>query len=385
VGGLARPSFVDLNGDGDLDAFIGTSEGHVFFARNNGTITSPGFAAGSMDPFGLGDVGAYSAPVLCDLDGDGDAEALVGNEDGDTIFFENIRGPVPNPIFAKPVTHPFGLGSFGGYVAPALADIDGDGDIDMLAGNDLGQLVLSPNVGTATSPDFTTPVVNPFGLSYVGLYNLPAFGDIDGDGDLDVFVGQKALYLERNTGTATSPAFAAASALPFALGADVYHVAPRLVDIDGDGDLDAFLGSSYEAIYVFANTGTATSAAFAAGVASPGFGSVEAYSSPDLVDLDGDGDLDALIGGASGQVTFFRNTGTRTSPAFATGVVGAFGFQVGTVGVPATADIDGDGALDVFIGQGQGNVSFFRNLTRRLLFEDDFESGDLSGWSSHVP
>src|SRR5512139_1806452 len=78
---------------------------------------------------GLTDVGESASPTLVDIDNDGDKDAFIGNFDGDTLYFQNI-GSVVSPTFAAPVTNPFGLTAVEYHAAPTFADIDGDGDKD---------------------------------------------------------------------------------------------------------------------------------------------------------------------------------------------------------------------------------------------------------------
>ena len=89
VGGNPHPAFVDIDNDGDLDAFIGDGDGDTFFFRNTGSASSPAFAAPIVNPFGLADVGNYSYTAFVDIDCDGDPDAFIGNSAGDTFYFEN--------------------------------------------------------------------------------------------------------------------------------------------------------------------------------------------------------------------------------------------------------------------------------------------------------
>jgi len=364
VGSASIPTFADLDGDGDLDAFIGELGGDTFYFENTGSSVSPLFAVVSANPFGLTNVGSSSEPTFADLDGDGDLDAFVGEYTGDTIYFEN-SGTSTSPAFAAASANPFGLSSVLVAGAPSFADLDGDGDLDAFIGELYGALNLFENTGSATSPAFLFNGTDPFGLVDVGNSNVPAFSDIDGDGDVDALIGDAGgltFYFE-NTGTATSPAFAAASANPFSLTDVGSSSMPTFADLDGDGDLDAFIGEYFGTVQFFENTGTVTSPAFAAALANPfGLADVGFRSAPTFADLDGDGDLDAFIGENSGDTFYFENTGTSTSPAFAAVSADPFGLAgVGFRGVPTFTDVDGDGDLDAFIGESNGTSFYFQN------------------------
>ncbi|WP_414579690.1 cadherin-like domain-containing protein, partial [Anabaena sp. CCY 9402-a] len=127
-------------------------------------------------------------PTLADIDNDGDLDAFVGNNLGNTLFYRNT-GTAAAPTFTPEATNPFGLTNVGSYAAPTFADIDGDGDLDAFVGNNLGNTLFYRNTGTAAVPTFTPEATNPFGLTNVGFSATPTFADIDGDGDLDAFVG----------------------------------------------------------------------------------------------------------------------------------------------------------------------------------------------------
>jgi hypothetical protein len=251
VGAYSSPAFADLDGDGDLDAFVGKRDGQIVFFRNTGSATGPAFGSSSLGPFGLSDVGDYATPTFADLDADGLLDALVGTQAGSSVYFHNT-GAAGSPLFAPPSNNPFGLGNVNLDASPTFADLDGDGDLDVLVGDRLGQTTFFRNTGSPTSPAFSSPSSDPFGLSDVGFNAQPALADLDGDGDLDAFVGNaegNTAYFE-NTGTAVSPLFAVSSLDPFGLADVGWEAAPTFADLDGDGDLDAFIGNYFgETIY----------------------------------------------------------------------------------------------------------------------------------------
>ena len=150
-------------------------------------MSDPIFSFTSTNPYGMSNVGAYASPTLVDIDGDGDLDAFVGNYDGNTLFFRNA-GTDSNPVFATANTNPFGLTDVGGRASPTFADIDNDGDLDAFVGEKLGDILFFRNTGTVNNPVFAAANTNPFGLSNVDFYINPALVDIDGDGDLDAFV-----------------------------------------------------------------------------------------------------------------------------------------------------------------------------------------------------
>jgi hypothetical protein len=364
VGLLAVPALADIDGDGDLDLFSGSFAGDIQFFENTGSASAPAFGAASTGAFGISSVPAYSAPSFADLDGDGDLDALVGELEGHVVLFPNT-GTATAPAFGAGSSDPFGLPALIGIVVPNFVDIDGDGDLDALSGTAFGNTVFSENAGTATNPAFVGDVGSPFGLVAQPLAARPGFADLDADGDLDAVIGDisGALLFYRNSGTRAEPAFRPASQA-FGL-ASVSQGAPDLGDLDGDGDLDVLSGASDGSLGFSENTGTKTSPRFAASTPSPfGLASAGAYSTPAFGDLDGDGDLDLLVGDATGAgfLLFFENTGTAAAPAF--GAAQTDPFCAGSLGdrpSPAFLDLDEDGDLDLMIGYDDGRLDFCRN------------------------
>jgi hypothetical protein len=288
---------------------------------------------------------------------------------------------VADPIFAPAVTAPFGLPQF----LNTIVDIDGNGTLDAFAHTNLpSSALVYKNIGTNTSPVFAPAEVNPFGLTNGNGFYI--FADIDGNGTLDALsaVGDGSTLVYKNTGTTTNPAFADATTIPGLTSAGLSRP-PALVDIDGNGTLDAFVSKQNGDLLFFKNTGTTSDPAFAAPVTNPfGLTNQGGFSTPTFVDVDGEGTLDAVITSGTGDTVFFRNTGTISAPAFAPAVVNPFGLTGGTLITPRTiVDLDDNGTLDALFSTGNGDTLFFKNTalapkeTTRTDFNGDGKSDIL--------
>jgi hypothetical protein len=307
----------DVDGDGDMDALISYADKNSTLILNDGkgkfTLSDQGFKPGSGAAFG-------------DLNGDKSLDIFFTEETSNEVWLNDGKG-----IFSK---------SDQKLVSPesssvALGDLDGDGDLDAFVTNWNGypdQVFL--NHGNGNFTDSGQKLGNWFGTAV-------SLGDVDLDGDLDALVannGEKSdnapvLWLNDGTGVFTD----STQRLGFT---NAY--AAVLGDLDGDGDLDAFIANSshngaHPADKVWLNDGK--------GVFSDSGQNLGALYSMTvaLADLDGDGDLDVVTGSWKTGPKIWLNDGKGT---FSDSKIKLNSLNISGV---AIADMDGDDDLDMFV------------------------------------
>ncbi len=258
------------------------------------------------------------------------------------------------------------------WSVPAIADLDDDGDLDMLLGNGR-EIAYYRNDGNAYAPQWTFVTG-----SYADIYIqndcvAPALADVDADSDYDLIITACGgnVYLYRNEGTPQTPdwTFVTDSYVPVPLSG-CSHI-PTLADMDADGDLDFFLDSCDWIAHYFENTGTAANASYQLSIydfvnTAVGLNWYGNYIATQDIDLDGD--LDVLASDASGYLAFLRNTGNAVSPQWSLVTTQFPGlYTEHTLDMqyifPFFADIDGDGQNEVVMGDVDGYLSLFENTS----------------------
>ncbi len=289
----------------------------LIFAFGNARADLPIYAVetGAANPFDGIDVGGFATPALADLDADGDLDFLAGERNGAFFYFENAGTSQSASFIARTgAENPLDGALVDEYSWPAFADLDADGDYDLVSGEHFG-LPYFENTGTATDPVYVarTGAADPFDAIDALSNPAPGFADLDADGDLDLVTGGSDglfRYFE-NTGTSLLPLFVERSGIENPLDTvDVgnFSVA-TFADADADGDFDFVSGISSGAFAWFENSGTATSPAYSllSGDESPLIGfNAGSFSTPTFADLDDDGLVDLISGVAPGRFAFFR-------------------------------------------------------------------------------
>ncbi len=353
----------DVNGDGALDIVVGGNADGNFVYLNNGT--------GSIwTPVYLGH-GYNTSIALGDVNGDGALDIVVGNFipidqspggafSQSVVYLNNGTGTIWTPVNLGTATE--------NTFSVAVGDVNGDGALDIVVGNKGKQNLVYLNNGTGT---IWTPVT--FGTVTASTYSL-AVGDVNGDGALDIvagtYNGQSVVYLNNGTGTNWTPVnFGPAVSF-------TYTSSIVLGDVNGDGSLDivagTYWGGSNGQSVVYLNNGTGTIWTPVTFGNPPG----GTTTTVGLGDLNGDGNLDIVLGDYAVQTTVYVNNGNGTNwTPFSFGANDNW-----TLGV-ALGDVNGDSHLDIALGNnGKQNLVYLNSAPEIKLEGNSIEifTGDVT-------
>jgi len=374
VGSIPVPALGDLDQDGDADLVVGFSDdGRVRFYRNTGSPAAAAFAETQSETWF--DVGLYAYPWLCDLDGDLDLDLVVGRDGAGLHYYRNTGDPTAWTWEADPGVFA-GIAGATYWNSPCVVDLTGDGLLDLVHGTASGPLQYYRNTGTLDVPVWTPDSSLFGGVLDVGGASSPVFHDFDGDGDLDLVSGSQLgdIRYYENTGTPVAPAWRADHAYFASIDHSIY-AAIAVGDVDDDGLADAIVGDLSGQLFFHRNTGTGF--VFEPDVLA-GL-DVGAWSVPRLVDMDGDVDLDLVVGNEAGTLAYWRNEGTPAAPDWVA-VAGFFGgLDVGSNCVPTLGDYDGDEDLDLMTGNLFHEIRYFASVGGQWIEDPAVVAGITAG------
>ncbi len=381
---------LDLNGDDAKELILGDITFNNLVQLSNGGSCEQAWM-NAQEPFFPGSDVSVNIPVFpaafyLDLNNDGTKDflaapnAAAGGEDVDVLWRYNNIGNIAADL--EFVQSNFLVGEmldFGSGANPAFVDYNGDGLIDLLIGNNSryvegnkneAQLFLLENTGSPQSPAFELVDADYLGLSKLGFLDLsPAFADIDEDGDDDLFVGNNQgtlVFLENNAGRGQSLSFGQPQ-IDYQ-GIDVGAVSvPSLMDVDADGKIDLIVGESDGNVNLFRNIGTRNSPMFNTTPDEEFWGGINTTVNDPLISKGNsapvvyktkDG-LQLLAGSRDGAFLHYRLDQQGDQLVFLALQDDFGGIHEGFRTNADFADLNGDGILEVVIGNQRGGIAVY--------------------------
>jgi Secretion system C-terminal sorting domain/FG-GAP-like repeat len=243
------------------------------------------------------------------------------------------------------------------------------------------------NSGQNDKPDFNFVQSNFLQNTMVDLgeNTAPTFADIDGDGDQDLLVGnagirgetgyRASIYLYENKGNNTFE-LTNSDYLGIAKNQQLFEIKPFVSDLNNDGVDDfGFISNSFTGVNIryFPNRaarGKAFDLKLSEAVILPEIKFLTGGDSPLFFDLNKDGLKDLILGKSNGGLEYYKNTGTREKPAYTleNGVLGGIApdYIIGGISI-TSADLNGDGKEELITGGRDGYLRIYKNLIDQNL------------------
>lgn len=371
----------DNNNDGLKELVLGDlNYNNLVFLENGGSLSEANII-NSIDSFPFSypaNVNIFPAGYLVDVNFDDINDLIVTpnnsvsgeNKTSSWLYTNEGTNSLPDfqfqtNSFIQSQTIDLGTNAY-----PVLADLNKDGLIDLVVGNqfyksglsDISRLVYYQNIGTPEAPVFQKTSNNLGNAQQMNLSGLhPTFGDLDNDGDQDMIVGDAAgkLHFFKNTSSNDNPSFQLFEAEMSGIDVGVF-AAPFLFDFDADGDLDLFIGERNGTLNYVENEGNSTQYDF--NQLQEGIGNIDVmipcctgYSVP-FLNRDSDNNTHLYLGSEQGVLYHYDDISTILTESVSIGDSTVFPMQQIS---PYQVDIDNNDTLDWFIGEINGGVRLY--------------------------
>jgi len=386
---------LDLNGDGVMDMLLGDiSFNNLVGLHNGGTALSAIIAAEDtlFPPYDTPtDLAVFPGSYYVDVDQDGRRDLIASPNASNlaqnyrSMWYYRNEGTDAAPVFEFQQQNLFQdrMLEFGEGAMPVPFDENGDGLMDLLVANHgyyqnggtyLAKIALLRNTGTLTAPAFSMITDDYLNLSTsgIGLSMYPAFGDIDNDGDKDLYIGdlQGRLHFYRNNATGPVAQFQLIQAnILDSEGAmiDVGQFAtPIFTDLDMDGKLDLVIGERNGNLNYYRNTGTVSAPVWSlvnenlGEVNTVEYWNVTGHSVPFMFRND-QNEREMLLGSESGWIFHYGDIEGNIDGAWTLLDSTFMDIHDGARTGLCLYDYTGDGELDMVVGNFRGGLSFWRS------------------------